>query len=222
MSPISTDLCLNDLSGYSKRLLIEVLENNTLYQFSLRDLLRCWKSALNNSYELIEDPTYVKNPYTNIDFREVSLYNIYFSALLHGMVIPLEVTLFFKCGFKVDKLLVEYGYVFKDNAIASYVSSESGVLFDDLLEIKQNYPDYTFNLIIDAGSSPPIREKIVDKMRQIIMHYYYSHNAASSYKRTAEHNKFTASLAEFNSTHKNFGRKIFKRENGRFKVYYTF
>jgi hypothetical protein len=171
---------------------------------------------------LIEEPTSVKNPYTNIEFLDVDLYNIYFAALFHGMTIPLEVALFFKCGFQISKLLVEYGYVLKDNAIASYVSGESGVLFGDLLEIKRNYPDHTFNLIIDAGCSSAIRERIVDEMRHIIMHYYYSHNAASNYKRSTEYHKFTLSLTKFNSTHKNFGRKVFKREDGRFKVCYVF
>jgi len=221
-SPTNKDLYLNDLSLYGKELTIDLLVNKTLYKFSLRDLLRCWKAALNNSCELIEDPTCVKNPYTNINFADVSLYNIYFAALFHGMSIPIEVGLFFKCRFQMDKLLIEYGYIFKDNAIAAYVSGESGALFEDLLEIKQSYPNYTFNLAIDAGSSPAIRDKIVNEMRHIIMHYYYSHNAASNYKRSAEHHKFTMSLMEFNSTHKNFGRKIFKREGGRFKAYYTF
>jgi len=222
ISPTNTDLCLNDLNVFNKELVLELLENNTLYKFSLRDLLRCWKAALNHSYELIEDPLCVKNPYTNIIFTNVSLYNIYFAALFHGMNIPLEVILFVKSGFDINKLLIEYASIFKDNAIASYVNTESGALFEDLLEIKQVYPNYTFNLVIDPSYSRGIREKIVDKMRHVIMHYYYSHNATSNYKRTEEHHKFTTSLMEFNNTHKNFGRKIFKRENGRFKVYYTF
>ena len=117
---------------------------------------------------------------------------------------------------------MEYGFVFKDNAIASYVNNETYSLFEDLIEIKDAYPSYTFNLTFDNNTSNAIRTKIVEKMRDIIMHYYYSYKASTIYKRTKEHKLFLKLLIDFNESHKNFGRKMFKKtKNGFFRGYYN-
>ena len=67
---IDTDLYLNPLDNLPNHEKIIILENNTLYNFKLRDLISCWKLALLNSQGLFAKPIQLKNPYTNLPFKE--------------------------------------------------------------------------------------------------------------------------------------------------------
>ena len=66
---VHTDLHLNSLEILPKNQKILILENNTLYDFKLKDLLSCWKIALLNSQGLFSKPIALKNPYTNIPIK---------------------------------------------------------------------------------------------------------------------------------------------------------
>ena len=76
---VDTDLHLNPLEVLPENQKILILENNTLYDFKLKDLLSCWKIALLSSQGLFSKPFALKNPYTNIPFKINNLYNIYYS-----------------------------------------------------------------------------------------------------------------------------------------------
>ena len=82
---IDTDLHLNPLEQLTNNEKISIIENNTIYNFKLRDLISCWKLALLNSQGLFAKPIELKNPYTNLPFKKHNLYLIQDAAHSWGI-----------------------------------------------------------------------------------------------------------------------------------------
>jgi len=172
---INTDLHLNSLDILPSNEKIMLLENNTLYNFKLRDLISCWKLALLNSQGLFPKPLKVKNPYTNLYIKTHNLYNIYFNCLNMYVNLPLCITIFFKCNMNMGKYKSHYYTTLKEVAIINFIRNNNYYeLFEQLLNLLHdnrklvNYTTFTNYCSIST------RTKAVNMFKPMLMNYLLS------------------------------------------------
>ena len=131
---MDTDLLFNKLSMFPVDQKIELLENNTLYVFRLSDLINIINDSLTLSDGLFPMPKKVKNPYTNLNFTECNLYNIYFALLESKFHIPILINLFFNCEFNLTIFINKFYPYLKDLSIMKYVKEGSPINKYEYLE----------------------------------------------------------------------------------------
>jgi hypothetical protein len=172
---INTDLHLNSLDILPNNEKMMLLENNTLYNFKLRDLISCWKLALLNSHGLFPKPLKVKNPYTNLHIKTHNLYNIYFNCLNMYVNLPMCITIFFKCNMNIGKYQSHYYTTLKEVAIINFIRNNNYYeLFEQVLNLLHdnrklvNYTTFTNYCSIST------RTKAVNTFKPMLMNYLLS------------------------------------------------
>lgn len=172
---IDTDLHLNPLEDLPTHEKVIILENNTLYNFKLRDLISCWKLALLNSQGLFSKPIQLKNPYTNLPFKEHNLYNIYFKCLDMYVNLPMCITVFFKCTMSLRKYQLLYYTTLKEVAIINFMNSNHYYeLFEQVLNLLHDNRKAVDYLTFTNYCSISIRTKAVKVFKPMLMNYLLS------------------------------------------------
>lgn len=172
---VDTDLHLNSLDDLPSNQKIKIVENNTLYNFKLRDLLSCWKLALLNSQGLFSKPFAVKNPYTNIPIKTHNLYNIYFKCLNMYVNLPLCITNFFKCNMNLNKFQLYYFPTLKEVAVINFMSSNNYYeMFEQVLNLLHDYRKEVDYLTFTNYCPPSTRIKAVKKFKPLLINYLLS------------------------------------------------
>ena len=178
--PNTTDLKGNELSDYKPKLLIDLIENGTIYSFCIHDLLKMWSIALRQRICVIERPTKLKNPYTNLAFSLTNLYNIYYKALFNGIRLPPLVDMHFHCRFSIQLLLHTYGSQLREWAITDYAENEELSLYNELIGIHSDYGYLLPKLRVDESFSDSIKIRQIKIYKPIIQAYCfmsYSNNS---------------------------------------------
>jgi hypothetical protein len=137
--PNATDLKGVELSEYKPHLVINLVENGTIYGFYLLDLLKMWNIALRQRTYIIETPESLKNPYTNLPFNRANLYNIYFKAHFSGIKRPISVEMYYQSRFSIPRLLATYGSQLREMALLEYAETEDTCLYHELIGIQTEY-----------------------------------------------------------------------------------
>ena len=172
---VDTDLHLNSLDVLPSNQKIKIVENNTLYNFKLRDLLSCWKLALLNSQGLFSKPFAVKNPYTNIPIKTHNLYNIYFKCLNMYVNLPLCITNFFKCNMNLNKFQLYYFPTLKEVAVINFMNSNNYYeMFEQVLNLLHDYRKDIDYLTFTNYCPPSTRIKAVKKFKPLLINYLLS------------------------------------------------
>ena len=95
------------------------------------DLIYLWKIALLTNENMFPLPKALKNPYTNIQFKNHNLYNIFFSFNKTNYVVPEIILSYFKCSFEMDKFKKKSYPELQENAIQNYTKD---AFYLDLME----------------------------------------------------------------------------------------
>ncbi len=203
---INTDLHLNSLDILPSNEKIMLLENNTLYNFKLRDLISCWKLALLNSQGLFPKPLKVKNPYTNLHIKTHNLYNIYFNCLNMYVNLPLCITIFFKCNMNIGKYQSHYYTTLKEVAIINFIRNNNYYeLFEQVLNLLHdnrklvNYTTFTNYCSIST------RTKAVNIFKPMLMNYLLSKFSCNPIVKEQKLNILKKQLIVFVKLTPNFG-----------------
>jgi hypothetical protein len=178
--PNTTDLKGNDLSEYKPHLIIDVIEDNTIYSFYIHDLLKMWNVSLKQRMYVIERPNKLKNPYTNLEFTNTNLYNIYYKALFNGIRIPQLVNMHYNCRFSIQLLLSTYGCQLREWAVTDYAENEELSLYNELIGVHTDYGNLLPKLLVDERFSDSIKLRQIKIYRPIIQAYcfmVYSNNS---------------------------------------------
>ena len=134
------DLYLNPLKKFKNKHKITLCENNTLYTFRLCNLVNYWVECLYNSEGLFPAPINLRNPYTNIDFFEHNLYNIYFKLLETNFTIPTSIIDFFICNMNKDKFLELHYTKCQEKTIHNFIKFASiEEKFEQILNMLHEY-----------------------------------------------------------------------------------
>jgi hypothetical protein len=144
----NTDLNLTPFNELNPNSIIELVENNTKYKFSIFDLIKIIKSSLfSNKYMFIKSKLPI-NPYTNLPFSFHNLYNIYFHAIFKSnIILPSFIYSFFQNNTSIDIFKKHNEYILNMNSITDYIDNEHyNVLFNDVKDmcylINQFFPYY--------------------------------------------------------------------------------
>lgn len=171
--PNTTDLKGTELREYKPHLVLSLIEYNTIYSFYIHDLLKMWNIALRNRIFLIESPTELKNPYTNLEFSTTNLYNIYYKALFNGLNRPPIVDMYFNSKFSMKTLLNNYGAQLREWAITDYTETDDICLYNDLIGIQSDYGYLLPRLRVSEQFSYSIKMKQIKIYKPIIKAYCY-------------------------------------------------
>ena len=93
------DLCFNPLSSFKPNMLINIIEDNTLYKFRISDIINIINKSLSYAPTFFAEPYEIKNPYTNKPFSLCNLYNIYFTLKDTRYNMPILYHQYFICNF---------------------------------------------------------------------------------------------------------------------------
>lgn len=117
-----SDLNFIPLNKYNDSEKIKIIQNKTIYNFKLKDLISLWKISLKNSDNMFPLPKPLKNPFTNMAFDEHQLYNIYFKYGFGQNLMPEIITNFFKSNLSYHIFKMESHEKLQINAINNYVN----------------------------------------------------------------------------------------------------
>lgn len=203
---INTDLHLNSLEILPTNEKIMLLENNTLYNFKLRDLISCWKLALLNSQGLFPKPLQVKNPYTNLPIQQHNLYNIYFNCLNIYINLPTCITILFKCNMDIGKYQSHYYTTLKEVSIINFIRNNNCYeLFEQVLNLlhdNRKLVDYT---TFTNFCSITIRSKAVKTFKPMLINYLLSKFSCNPIVKEQKVNILKKQLKAFVKLYPNFG-----------------
>ena len=117
------DLFYNSFDKFPISQKITILHENKRYIFRLTDLIQCWKKALTHNEDLFPVVQNLKNPYTNLPFKNYNLYNIYYRIYFSSFQIPFLIQEFFNLNFNKNHFLTKFSIILKDIAIINYVDT---------------------------------------------------------------------------------------------------
>ena len=125
------DLRFNPLDKYKENEIVKINQNKTIYKFRIMDLIYLWKIALLTNENMFSIPKELKNPYTNIPFKNHNLYNIFFSFNKTNYVIPEIILSYFKSSFRMDEFKKKCYPELQEYAIQNYAKD---AFYLDLME----------------------------------------------------------------------------------------
>ena len=169
------DMFLTPLIEHKKKFIINLEQENVLYQFYIFDLTKIIESSLTNCSGLICDPLKPANPYTNLIFSYNDLLCIYFFLIQHSIEISLNFKLYFMSNFKIDTFFNLNENNLRINAINKYYK-ELGELDKYFLVIHMLY-DFKNNWIstrIDMRYPRDMLVELFDKQLKNYLLYKYT------------------------------------------------
>ena len=126
-SNIEHDLYFNELTAYpeKQKLQLYISKENTLYNFRISNLISLWLDTLKKNDGLFVKPTELRNPYTNVEFKQHNLYNIYFAIKNSTFNMDPLILAFFKSNFQLSLFIYKSFPLLKEFAIASFIKHGS-------------------------------------------------------------------------------------------------
>jgi len=109
------------LQEFNENTLIKLFNKKykKIYRFNYWEMIRIWKNSLNYSIEEFPEPMIPKNPYTNDDFNEIELTQIYFQLLRisHklGKHLPSDIICFKEKSFKLKDFVKKNSTMINNN-----------------------------------------------------------------------------------------------------------
>ena len=208
-SEISYDLCMQHLDYFPSHQKITLIQENTFYQFRLSDLLTLWISNINNNEELFPTPLKLRNPYTNITFKNHNLYNIFFALQNSNFIIPPLLTQLFICNFEIQLFLTKNYIELKDNAILCHLKEQpTNILFEETIFMIDSYKNILISCTPRNNSSKLYQKNFVSRMFKYLEMFFLHRYSLNPLMRTFMEKKLIQGLKKFENDHKNFGKHI--------------
>lgn len=166
------DLLFNSLDNYKEVEVIKLIQNKTIYKFRILDLINLWKISLLKSETMFATPKNLKNPYTNIEFKNHNLYNIFFSINKTKYIMPQIILNYYKCSFDITDFKKKNFPFLQEKAIEYYGNNGHYIeLFDYLNTILHVFREDTEYIFLKQEISSFKKNFIVKNMKKIIILY---------------------------------------------------
>lgn len=160
-----TDLCLNPLSNLRENQTIKLLQNRTIYTFSIYDMKKLFIMGLMNNNNLYYEPRFPKNPYTNMVFSVNELY-IISKYLKNNAQLPAYIHSFIENDFDLDKFTIYNQPLLIENTVKSYVDTLSKIVkYSKIMDLFKKNTRYT--LTEEANI-----DNVVNKLNHAVFLYY--------------------------------------------------
>ena len=195
---VKYDLFFNTLDIIKPYQKIELFLNDTIYYFRLSDIINIWVGCLTKCENMFCTPIKIKNPYTNIEFNNCSLHNIYQSLLCSKFQIPIWITLFFQSDFDLTKFSYDNYPALKELAIEDFM--KNGSIFEKYENISNMMHEYRVYLNYTV-LQPPItfveKRKIVKYLTPYLKNYLFGEYSCHPLKRKRCKNKAKRGLKTY-------------------------
>jgi len=202
------DLRLNSLSSYNPVQIISIVEDITIYDFCLPDLIKIINNALLYQENLFASPTLPKNPYTNLPFSIHNLYNIYFFIFASSQIMPPLLYLFFLSNFNIGIFYINNEPLLRENSIKSHCNEIStDAKFNDILTMLNTFAKYVPNIIIHVHFP---KQTLIDKLGCLLPDYLTYQYSYYPTKKTLSRKKIKQFLITLNNDFPKFGRIIYQ------------
>ena len=198
---VKYDLFFNDLNIIKDNQKIELFSNNTIYYFRLSDIISIWIGCLTKCENMFCSPIQMKNPYTNIEFSNHNLYNIYLSLLYSHFHIPKWITLFFEAEFDLERFAYNNYALLKDVAIDDFIANGSTYeKFENILNMMHEYREYLNYIILRTPYTFREKSNIVIKLSPYLKNYLYGEYCCHPLKKKRCKNKAKRGLKRYFET----------------------
>lgn len=155
---ITTDLSLQPLDPNNNTFIIYDTQATTsttatppAYLFSVHDLIRIIQTAITNTSNFFEKPLSPRNPYTNIEFTEHTLYAIFYKLYKIHYPIPPILIKYYRAQFDQKIFLINNQMEIRDISIKNFVTnSPTNILYDEIMDmINENFYNPKMEINID-------------------------------------------------------------------------
>ena len=119
------DLLYRPLDEIQKRQTIELLENNTIYNFRTNDLVTMINKKLCYAPDFFAEPQEPINPYTNLPISKANLYKLYFHIKKNNLMVPTLIHHFFLSNFDLDIFLDNNEVLLREFSLKDYIKTAS-------------------------------------------------------------------------------------------------
>jgi hypothetical protein len=165
---VSDDLCMNPITIQPGRS-ISIFQNNSIYYFSISDLINICTAALIHSPGFFSDPHTPRNPYINLPFTNAMMYKIYDSVRKSNYRMPILLHLYYLCDFDINRFYLSHEATVRSEYINNFVKSgdtdELSIYVDEMLDKFSTRPQ----LHIDSEFP---QEILLDIMRPFLRLYF--------------------------------------------------
>ena len=112
---------MNPLCNFKESEKMTIIQNKTLYTFTIYDLLKVIYNSLMKSEYIQEKPKMPKNPYNNIKFSNHILYNVYIRCRLNNINMNYFVKQYYKSNLNIRRFRCDNHFKLNSNAIKNYI-----------------------------------------------------------------------------------------------------
>ena len=203
------DLQFNLLSEVSPIYTIDIIQSGIKYNFLIFDLIRIINTSLSYEYNFFTDPKHIKNPWNNVSFSKINLYNIYFFIKNTTTCInmPILFSRFFQSNFCLthfedhNQLIIKQ-YIIENCHTFNNVKKLSHIY--NMIEMF-NSKRIKYRINIADGFPENVLLKIMEPYLKtyLLANYSYEDTLLIRYR-----NILTNKLREFHKNNMIFGRKI--------------
>jgi hypothetical protein len=205
---VDCDLNMNKLNP-SDNHVFRLFQDNNIYLFHIRELLKIIQYSISNSNEFFHEPLPIKNPFNNALLNKSSLYNIYFFVKFNTFIHSELFTIYFKTNFNLSIFSKKSKYILRKHAIINYFAKETTQLYEDTLDMIYYYNrnmflfEQTHRISIDSGFPKNTLVEIMKPYLKLYLIYLYSYVDDESIRAENELITRLKKLVEFNP---NFGK----------------
>lgn len=141
-----TDIDGTPLNEYKDDEIYKVIQNKTVYTFTLYDMLNIVRNALLKNDYLTPHPLFPKNPFTNVYFSKTDIYAMYLKCKRYNIQVDYFIEQFVRKMLELRSFLCENNFKLTQYAIRNYIYyTADEYIYDELynmfsyLEIEDLY-----------------------------------------------------------------------------------
>ena len=194
------DLFMSPISCEDKNVFV-LLQNKTKYIFHLRELLRIIVASLSHCCHFFPDPTFCKNPYTNMLLNKSALYNIYFAIRASGYAMPILFERYFQKNFDLHLFWMDNQDLINEEYLKTYVENHCTNLY---VLCREMFVDNHMRCNIHI-SFP--KDKLLKIMKPYLDLYLVSQYSFHPQKKLKAFRTLHSKLHKFIKFNSNFGKR---------------
>lgn len=207
---VSFDMYMTPIDTVKTRAIM-IYQNGAKYLFKLSDLINIVNGALSNSCYHFAEPTFPKNPYTNIGFSIGTMYEIYYQIRHSDYKMPVLLNAFFQESFDLRRFVYNHEALIRDIYIEDYVKKSPAETLYEETKIMIKTFDRPKRLRIHRDFP---KDRLVDIMRPYLQfHFTHEYSISDTSKRSESFELLREKIKRFIDYNPQFGRKLMKRNS---------
>ena len=192
------DLYFNNFQDFPLYQRTDLICQNTLYRFRLSNVVNMWMKCLKNTDNLFCKPIQLKNPYTNMPFKEYNLYNIYIALANSKYQIPFLIREFVKHYCNLNVFTLEVYPTLKDLAVSNFIcTAHTYELMEQINNMMHEFRKKINYIYFPENLSYLRKKKIVKLLKYILKDYLYGTYGCNPLKKMDSYSQAKTKLKAF-------------------------